>query len=278
MRVQPASDYTALCFHGLAYVPLPGPERLDDARYRAHAAATLPAEAIEPLASDGPAIGAAFGAASMAAQWLPVLHPSVRAFLATGALETSDLREGDPSALAALQAHRCDALEWLRTDLLLIAEAYVRGAPALDDEAAELSAAAAELAALPLPTAIAIAPSLGPRGRAYPNLIVVGAPQAWWCRDATDRAVPLVLAAHEHAVRTHRADHAIREWAALRSVAHALAGTALEAAHQRWIASLDLEAVLGPLERAGAITSATADALRLHPETRASRLAALHDG
>jgi len=275
VTVRPASDYAALCFHGLAHVPLLGPERLQDLRYQAHARRTLPAAAIEPLATDGPAIATALGDAAIAAQWLPRLHPDIGSFLATSAVELSCLEGAHVPALAALRAHRCDGLEWLRTDLLLIAEAFAAHTPTLDVEARELEAYAKELAHLGLPERFEIAPSLGPRGRAYPDAIIVGAPQPWWCIDDIDRAIPLVLSIHEHAVRRAASDHVSSEWSALRSVARSLRSSPLAAPHQRWTASLDLDALLGPLARAHRITALDAEALRAHPDERAERLGSI---
>lgn len=272
MTVRATSDYAALCFHALAHLPLRGVERLHEPRYLAHARSTLPAAAIAPLAEDAPGIATALDAAgaALAAQWLPRLHPDVRSFLATSALELAEVK-GDGPALSALLAHRCDGLEWLRTDLLLIADAYA--APDLGPEARELEARARHLEPLGLPETIELAASLGPRGRAYPDAIIVGAPHAWWCRDEIDRSIPLVLAIHEHAVRAAAADHVTREWSALRSVAQRLQRSPLAAPHQRWLEGLDLGDLITRLERTDRLSPAEAEALRDHPSERAERLA-----
>lgn len=280
VTVRVASDYASLCFHGLAHLPLRGPERLYDLGYLEHARGTLPMEAIEPLATDASAIAIALqsrAGATLAAQWLPRLHPSIDSFLAASALELNEIEDADARALASLRAHHCDGLEWLRTDLLLIAQAYAASAPDLTSEASALQEHAADLVDLGLPEHFEVAPSLGPRGRAYPNVIIVGAPQPWWCRDEIDRAIPLVLAIHENAVRSGAGDYVTSEWAALRSVARTLHTSPLADSHQRWLATLDLEELLTALERARVASRLDVDALRAHPHDRAEHLAKLDD-
>lgn len=111
---------------------------------------------------------------------------------------------------------------------------------------------------------VALAPSLGPRGRAFPGQIVVGAPLEWTELAPQDAALQ---AAHEALVQAAASEWALAERQALSRLARALgeAPGAWRAAHATWLGRLDLRELcaqhpelapllaLGPEERADAL-------------------------
>ncbi|HWB81457.1 MAG TPA: hypothetical protein VG755_41130, partial [Nannocystaceae bacterium] len=134
--------------------------------------------------------------------------------------------------------------------------------PALDvaaDDLAELCRDAGAIAEPLLELEVEVAWALGPRGRGYPEHIVVGAPAAWHHAEAE---TTLVVALHEHHVRDRAVgDWAAREWSALRSLANAMidAPDWLQAAHADWLAVLDLGELVA--QNAGRIDATLARAL-----------------
>lgn len=272
--VAPASAWAELCFYGLAHLPLAGVERTYEPRLIA-ACATWPEAAREPLVSDGPAVAAMLEAegAAMRAQSLPLLHRDLPTFLRSGARELTELSDSDADPVALATLRGSPAIEWLRADLWLVAEAF----EAARDRAG-LEAAADEVAGTlahrrDRPSCIEVSGALGPRGRGFPDRVVVGAPAGWWCRDAVDRAIPAVLALHEHAVLAARGDYVEREWSALVGLARSLTGDALADAHRRWVASLDLSVVLDGAVSRGLVDRDVATSLGDAGEERADRLA-----
>ncbi len=276
-----ASEFAELCFHALAHIPLQGPERLFDPRYVAFAERTLPLEAREPLAADAQAIGAELERTSTsgAVQWLPLLHADVASFTKTALSELKELGpvDADGTALAALQAVESRAIEWLRADLLLIAEAFVLTYHRTPQSVSnELEALLSTVPAPEKPARVELALALGPRGRAFTDVVIVGAPAAWWCMDEVDRAIPAVLALHEHAVLGAAGDYVDREWQALTSLARRIVGhdERLRAAHQRWLARLDLDGLVASVVARGRVESAIATSLLDDRDDRAEVLRA----
>jgi len=283
MRVEPVSTFADLAFHGLAHVPLRGPESLHDPRYVAGCAASMEPSAREPLASDGPAIGAHIDAvgAGLAIQWLPRLHRDAESFARSAPLELSELREDhgcDAHALGILQATDQVTVEWLRADLLLSQQAFLRARTELDGlvraACAEIAALLGSVRSVARPDRVGVALALGSRGRGFGDGVVVGVPAPW---NGLDAATPAVLALHEHAVVGATGDHTRREWTALTSVARGLVDAAgpLRIAHARWLASLDLDALSRDAERARLVEPEHAALMRASPRDRASLLGAI---
>ena len=272
--VAPAGDWAELCFHGLAHLPLPGVERLYEPRLIA-ACAGWPERAREPLVTDAPAIAAMMAreGTAMRAQSMPLLHGDLGSFLRSGPRELMELGAGDaePSILSIVRGS--PAIEWLRADLLLIAEAFdaARDRGALAAAAQEVSGHLAHRTDVAARTEVSWA--LGPRGRGFSDRVVVGAPAPWWCRDEVDRAIPAVLALHEHAVLRASGDYVSREWAALVQLARALEGDPLGPAHRRWLAGLDLSVVLEGAVRRGLVSPEVAGSLASTPARRPELLA-----
>lgn len=271
MIVQPATDFAELCFHGLAHLPLRGPERLFDPRYIAYAEKTLPTEAREPLATDASPLGAALDAAScgLAVQGLPLLFPDIASFLADPDLSRLTAALGDAPAIA-----------WLGTDLLLIGEAFAASYHRTDAVTiAEIEALLAAVPAPHRPAHVALCRALGPRGRGFASgagaLVMVGAPAAYFCVDEVDRAIPAVLALHEHAVLEGRGDYVEREWHALVTLSERMPSYEhLAPAHQRWLAALDLSALMRDAVARGYVDAARGEQLVAEPLLRAQRLRA----
>jgi hypothetical protein len=244
MRVEPVSPFAALALHGLAHVPLTGIASLFDPAYVAWCAAEMPEHAREPLAADGPAIGAEADrtGVTMALQWLPRLHDSADAAARSAnrdldALDASDV--ADAVAARSLRVASPQAIEWLRADLALAADAFdawhARREDALRRACADVAVALAVAPIALRPAVVRVAWSLGPRGRGFSDAVLVGAPAPW---NAIDAATSAAIAIHEQAVVAAPGDHVTRERAAIASVSRALAGTALGDVHARWISGL----------------------------------------
>jgi hypothetical protein len=262
LEVRASSTYEALAFHALAHLALAPPRSVRDERYLAWSRTTLPEAARSPLEEDALAISLLIesdGSAD-AVQWLPLLHGSIEALLAASQSELGSRAvdgHADAMALGALRAGARDGVEWLRTDVLLVARAFAGAlgaskhvAPRSLDEVTEL------LAALPradVPPSVVLDPALGARGRAFPEVVFVGAPAPW---NGLDARTPAVLALHEHAVRRATGSFEAREWSALVHVARLVDSKgALHEAHAAWLAHLSLEPLLDAACARGAITS-----------------------
>lgn len=284
MSLQPADDFTQLALHVLAHVPRSGPADLFDRRHVAAAARLFSPSARALLADD---------AATLAALWrgapvldvldaLPALHASLAALRRTVARPLADLVPADvaaPPLLRALQrlgpagelVHALLGLlvdEFAAVHAAHLEPALARGRDALRPWLARLAEHVPGLAA----ARVELVWALGPRGRALPDRILVGCPG-----HLTDPAAAAVLAAHEHAVCTSgQVDHVRGEWSALVRLARALrpAPDPLRDAHARWLASLDLDALLAAAAAADLVTPADAAALRARAADRAALLAA----
>jgi len=265
-RVRPSTTYEALAFHALAHLPLTLPRSLRDERYLAWAAASLPSAACTPLADDALAVSGRIEAdgAADAVQWLPLLHSDVGQLLATGRLElpSPDVAPHcDATALAALRARHGDGVEWLRADLLLMAPAFARAhedaPPIRAEHVAEVAALLSSLPDEDVPRSVVLEHALGARGRAFPQVVFVGAPAPW---NGLDARTPAVLALHEHAVRRTQGTFEEREWSALVRVARLLAANEpLRRAHAEWLAEASLDALVEAARARGTITRAEAE-------------------
>lgn len=279
MPVAVADGFTQLVFHALAHVPRPGPGDLHDPTHVDRAARHFSPATRELLTSD---------AALLAALWraspgldlldaLPELHTSLPAFRRTAARALAELTDRDvaaPSLLAALQRLGAPA-ELLHATLGLVADEFARVhadiiTPSLAAACGSIAASLAPLAErVPglLSAQIELVWALGSRGRALPRRILIGAPDGAPLLSA-------VVAVHEYAVCTSGQDDYLRaEWSALRRAARWLRATHLRGAHARWLAGLDLSAIL-----AGArdlLTARDLDALHHDRDARADLLADL---
>lgn len=280
MIVRGSSAYEALAFHALAHLALGPPRSLRDDRYLAWTRAALPEAAFSPLAEDALSISARVESdrASDAVQWLPLLHRSIAALFATSRLELTSRAvdpHADSMALGAMRARLGDGIEWLRADLLLVARAFVEMHEAAPAQATVLQAVSKLLSpfdAGDVPGVIVLDRALGARGRAFPEVVFVGAPAAW---NELDARTPAVLALHEHAVRRARGSHDEREWSALVRVAGLVASNEpLRRAHAAWLAELSLGSVLDSARARGVITTSEVSAVS-EAEDRSAAIARL---
>jgi hypothetical protein len=281
MPVAAADGFTQFVFHVLAHVPRPGPGDLHDRRHLDRSAQHFAAPTRALLASD---------AATLAALWrsspaldvldaLPDLHASLPAFRRTATRTLAELTAGDvacPEVLSALQRLGPPA-ELVHATMSLVVDEFARvHAEAIAPELARASATiAAHLTPLPIPgltsARIELVWSLGPRGRALPGRLLIGAP-----REDIDPRLPAVVAAHEYAVSTSgQVDYLRAEWSALLRAARWLRPTPLRDAHARWLATLDLSAILDGAASLGLVPLHHARTLRHDRPARADLLAAL---
>ncbi|GAB5542923.1 MAG: hypothetical protein SangKO_026830 [Sandaracinaceae bacterium] len=283
-----ANDYTQLCCHALTFLPLPGPERLSDARYLAWLRATLPGMAWEPIARDAETIVAlARGDASLDLQLLPELYGDVAQLRATAALAMTELSDGDVADARVLARVR-DAkhVELLRAAISLAAPAF---ATAWHRELLASCLERLERLRAPMAEATERCPalqgadvelvwSLGARGRAFEQRVLVGVPDDW---SGLAPESPAVLAMHEAMVRDagrrESGDYVRAEWSALSAVARQLADAtdALRDAHARWLAGLDLAPLVTQAKALGLCEARAAAQLIDAPSERASVFAQL---
>ncbi|MBX7191358.1 MAG: hypothetical protein K1X94_04845 [Sandaracinaceae bacterium] len=262
-----SSAYEALAFHALTHLSLAPPRSLRDERYRAWSRAALPELARSPLAEDALAISRRIEEEGCAAavQWLPRLHRSIEALRATARLELTDGAmdaHSDPVALRAMRARHGDGVEWLRADLLLAAGAFVevhervRVEPRVLTETREILAS---FAAPEVPPIVVLDHALGAHGRAFPEVVYVGAPAAW---NGLDAHMPAVLALHEHAVRRAQGSFEEREWSALVRVERLVEPEeALRRAHAAWLVEASLEPLLDAARVRGVISASEVGAV-----------------
>lgn len=290
MSLAPTNDFTALVLHVLAHVPMGGAGCLHDPRYVQWARTRTPAELRRLLDEDAAVLGRAWagGRAPAVVHAWPELFGSIAELRACATLELRRLpavRARAPDVLARLVAADRPELELLHATLCALAPWYAEwhateGEPALRRAGAEVEPWL-EPAARVLPSLAAarieLSWALGPRGRAMPSRIVVGAPASWHGADAR---ASVVLALHEQSVIDgEHARWVDAEWAALTGLAARMVGApaGLRGAHAQWLASLELRPLLDPLHASGRLTAEQRDALQREPARRAERLAALAD-
>jgi hypothetical protein len=285
MIVAPTTDFADLVFHALAHLPLSDHTTLFDPRYLAWAE-RLPEETRAPFAEDATVLVRRWALRDAGGlQFFPILQASIADFLVSARKEFRELRSDDVGSAPALDAlRRVDEalVEILRADLALAAREYEAVfAERIRPELARFCdpiAALSESLARHLPERIELSSVLGPRGRALGARIVVGAPLAW---AEIETATPIVLALHEHLVRTSTARGADRyaatEWDALVRGADIVAGGAAEIApaHARWVERLALRPLLDRLVALGTIDAPFADRLERAGAERAAMLRSL---
>lgn len=270
----PLGPAPALVLHLFAHVPLDDPADLSEPRWCEWIAPRVGRtserrEEAEALAARWPLV-----AQASSLQLLPLLCADLRQLQRAALRPFSQLEAAavaDPEVLRALQRLDVPLLELLWVSLGLELEGWLRAWPELEaalqassrecePALAQLATWVPELRRLPL----ALAPSLGPRGRAFPEQIVVGAPLEWSALTPRDAALQ---AAHEALVHAAQAEWSAAEPRALRGLAAALAEAPSEwrAAHAAWLGRLDLR---GVAEQAPEL----APLLALPPERRADAL------
>lgn len=281
MRPAAADGFTQLALHLLAHVPRAGPGDLFAPEHLARCE-PLFRRSTQALLRDDAATLAALWRASPALDLLdglPELHASLPAFRRSASRALAELDAGDvasPELLHALQRLGAPA-ELVHATLALVLDEFERVhdaeiAPALHAAATTIGPALAALAehAPGLAEArVELVWSLGTRGRAMPGRILIGCP-------AGDPFTPAVVAAHEHAVCTSgHVDYLRAEWSALVRGARWLraADEPLRRAHARWLARLDLSALVAEALAAGLLDPADVASLRDERSARAERLA-----
>ena len=288
-----ASDYTQLAFHGLAHLWIAGPARLCHEDYAEWSREHLAEPARVPIERDAAILTGLYEHASGSAilQSIPELHASIAQLRAGAGRDLDELSAVDvdaPALLALLQRTELPVVELFRAVIALAAPAYegawqgwlrakcAEGLEAVGAPLEEARQLSPELAV----ARVELVWALGPRGRAFPERIVVGVPGDW-C--GTSPELPAILALHEASVRArsrelHDVDDTDRyvraEWAALRELARAIrhASPALRTAHGRWLASLDLKALCAAAAFRDLCTLEEAEAIATRPGERVKLL------
>lgn len=287
-RVVVADGFAQLVAHVLAHVALgQQPGNLHDARYVAWAREQIAADARRLVEHDAALIGARWSSDRRLDVLHAVfeLHGDLDAFRRTKGRSLAELDVHEvrsPKLLARLRGEAiAPVAELLHTTLALLVDEL---ALALTGLGSQLEAGRAQIE--PLVDRLAgIVPgfehvrvelvwALGVHGRAFPERILVGAPAAWSGCTAARQAV---LAAHEHCVRgSDDDDYLGGEWSALVQLARAMQDTGdpeLRDAHARWLAELELDALLSGVVERGWVTHARARGLLEDRPGRAGRLA-----
>lgn len=280
--LRPLDAFAELCFHGLAHLPFADPGSSYAPDYVAWAATHGLSNA--QTRADGEQIAAlvAPGHRGLLHAWLGLHHTLDDArrtrTRSLAELEASDV--DDEALLRALQRADDPALEWMHVLLGLELPAWSRAHAAAIAEplarACETLAPLFTAACVRVPSLaglrIELSWTLGPRARAHPDRLIVGAPAPWHDGAA---AQSVVLALHEHAVRDLSVgDWAEVEWSALRHVSAWLAqdSSVLAQAHALWLERLDLRGLLEALQARGAIDPPIVQALLEVPQRRAQTL------
>ncbi|MBK8236666.1 MAG: hypothetical protein IPK74_14025 [Deltaproteobacteria bacterium] len=285
VSVTPGDPWRELAFHVLAHVPLRGAGCLFDPAY--HRWLTTIGLDDAALVDDGELVARTLAPAASSS-----LHAWPLAFA-----DLDRFRRTTTRALAELAPHELDAPVLAaagtppeRTALELLHAAAALALPAFEAAwrrhmAPSLTRGCTALArwlTLPplrmhAPARVQLSSVLGPRGRGFDDAVVVGAPAPWHDHDLTHTAI---MALHEAAVMRTAGDHAARELAALATVHATLQSLAahddlapLATAHDRWLATLDLRAIVAA--HADALTPAQRTALRSGGEPRRAALAQL---
>lgn len=287
-RVVVADGFAQLVAHVFAHVALDQqPGNLHDGRYVAWARERSTADARGLLEHDASLLGEHW----RGDRRLDVLHGSfelqrdLSAFRRTATRTLAELDVHDvhsPKLLALLRdCEIAPVAELLHTTLALLVdefESLLGGlAPQLASACEQIEPLVDRLSAI-VPgfehARVELVWALGVHGRAFPERILIGAPAAWSGCSAGRQAV---LAAHEHCVRASDAkDYLGSEWDALVRLAGALQhgnDPELREAHARWLAELDLDALLEGVVARGWLTPDDARSLGEDHPGRAGRLA-----
>jgi hypothetical protein len=263
-----ATNHADLTFHALAFVPprLDAPAvvraaSLHRPAWMRFAEQRMPPAAVVPIARDAPLVGGLCGsaAAAIALQRFALLHETIAGFLAAVRRPLAELGPGDvarPGDLAALQAAPAAPIEIFRAALGLAARAFAavhttalrpfaeRVIEGLAPRLARLSGEVPGLGSLE----VRVSATLGPRGRLFEDLMLVGTGTLPDEAGAVDTDAPLLLVAHEGAVRAAaavlreqrtEAAWALTERVALDAGEQAYRGTCVAAAYGAWRAALD---------------------------------------
>lgn len=290
-RVVVADGFAQLVAHVLAHVAIDEqPGNLHDGRYVAWARQWIPADARELLEHDAALIGERWRSDRRldALHGVFELQRSLDDFRRTAARPLAELDANDvrsPKLLALLREHAiASTAELLHATLGLLVDDFAlvlaEVAPQLESARAQVEPLVHRLAAI-VPgfehARVELVWALGVHGRAFSDRILVGAPAAWSGCTAARQAV---LAAHEHMVRASVGDDYLgSEWDALVRLArvmHDANEPELRDAHARWLAELDLDALLRGVVTRGWLAPARAASLLADPPGRAKRLA-LHE-
>jgi hypothetical protein len=284
-QVAIADGFTQLVAHALAHVKLDRAGNLYDSRYVAWAREHVGGS--ETLEHDAMLIGEHWRRDRRldVLHRVSELHGELDEFRRTAARPLAELGPHEvrsPGLLAALRDEAVAPMaELLHTTLALIVDDFAaalgRLGPRLAHDCARLPGRLQRLAAA-IPglehARIEVVWALGMHGRAFPDRILVGAPTDW-CGCSPERQA--VLAAHEWCVRASEADDYLgSEWDALTTLARRMQqvrGLGLVEAHRRWLAELNLDALLRGVVAQGWISHDEARALMDEPSSRADRLA-----
>lgn len=286
VSVTPCDPWRELAFHVLAHVPLRGAGCLFDPAY--HRWLTTIGLDDAALVDDGELVARTLAGANSPSSlhaW-PLAFAELDRFRRTTTRALAELapHELDAPVLAGARSpHERTALELLHAAAALALPGFEAAwrrhmAPALAPGCVAL-ARWLTLPALRMhaPARVQLSSVLGPRGRGFDDAVVVGAPAPWHEHDLAHAAM---MALHEAAVMRASGDHAARELAALAHLHATLRPLAahdgvarVAAAHDRWLATLDLRAIVAAHE--GALTPAQQSALVSGGEARRDALAQL---
>ena len=266
-----ADGFAQLVAHVFAHVELDRAGNLYDPRYVAWARQHLSADATAVVEHDARLIGAHW----RADRRLDVLHRvfgrhrDLSAFRRT-ATQPLGLRDEAIAGIAEL----------LHTTLALIVDefelALAQLVPQLEHACEVVEPMIARIAEV-VPglerASVELVWALGMHGRAFPDRILVGAPESW---SGCTPARQAVLAAHEFSVLASEADDYFEsEWDALVSLARRMQrieDVELREAHASWLAELALDDLLRGLVARSQLSQGDARLLLDDPPSRARRI------
>jgi hypothetical protein len=236
--------------HLWAEVAVTGPEDVFDPRYTRWISKRSPDLTHPDRVEEAQALSVLWAREPQASllHALPDLLPDLRSFSRLSARPLRSLA-ADEVACPALLASLCDLdedlveLSWVALALRLPAWSALWPQVRCELRAAcadlePVLGVARELVPALRSARVELVPSLGPRGRALPQRLLIGAPLEW--NDLPPRECA-VQAAHEACVRAGPEAWAQSEWQALREVALSLRPDRhMAAAHRRWLGRLDI--------------------------------------
>lgn len=264
-----STDHADLTFHALAFVPprLDAPPLVRAAslhrpEWMRFATEHLPPGAVVPIERDAPLLGSLITTpeVAVALQRFATLHDNIAGFLATVREPLASVppeRVARASDLEALQHAPAAPVEILRAAAGLAAREFAaehathlrpfaeRVIAALSPRLDALSAEVPALGSFD----VRISATLGPRGRLVDHTVIAGTTTFPLDRGPLDTTTPLLLVAHEAAVRAAAMACAARELPALWSLVERIALDAAALAFERssardtlaaWRARLDL--------------------------------------
>jgi len=275
MTPLPATDFAALALHTLAHLPCDGPENLHDPAYLDWVRRELPATTWEPIATDAAVLEQLIRAhdAGMALQGLPLLFEDIEDYRPTTGRALAQVAEAevaDPGVLAELSGLDPSLIEVLHCAMAQMAPDFeavyqARIQPALASACADVAPWLREACGR-LPSLaewpVELAGSLGPRGRVFPDRIMVGAPAPW---TDLEPATSAVLALHECTVHLAAEqvgeDYVHMEWCALLELVALCADGPLHAPCSAWLNQLDLAPLVAAVRQRSLAPADLLDAL-----------------